>query len=624
MACGIIGITGRRGVFDKALGKIIKESLKRLEYRGYDSVGFAIVTMEGELVIRKSKGMIDNVSVKLGFDDLDGFIGIGHTRWATHGIPNDINSHPHIDCTGRIAVAHNGIIENYIELREELMKKGHTFLSDTDTETVPHLIEEFKKKGLSPYDAFKKAVSMLTGAYAIVAIDLDAPGKIFFVRKTSPLVLGLGDGVNFVASDIPAFLDYTNKVIVLRDNELGYVDPNNIIIEELVQRTHSLEDLEVRTNRVNWVKRVRVVDWSPEMAKKGGYPHFMLKEIHEQPQSIASTLAGLADDIRRVSKILSSKKRIIFIGAGTSYHASLLGALITSYLAGIWTHAIISSEGPWYLRNVSEDDAIIAVSQSGETIDTLMAVREAKKNGALVIALSNILDSAIPRESDDVIYTRAGPEIGVAATKTFTTQVASLTWLAIELARQRNAIDSKYADDLLRSLKAVPEYVRYVIAIHEARCRRIARFMATKDSAFYLGRGLALPVTMEGALKLKEVAYVHAEAYPAGESKHGPIALVDEGFPVVFTILGSYDSKLISSNIQEMKARRAWTIAIVPKNENSLINMVDEAFKMPNIDPIIAPIIYVIPLQLIAYYTAVSKGYNPDKPRNLAKTVTVV
>ena len=620
MACGIVGVVAKEGALRKPLGRVIRESLKKLEYRGYDSVGFAILTRDGRLVVRKSRGMIDNVSAKLGFDSFDGLVGIGHTRWATHGRPSDANAHPHVDCSGTIAVVHNGIIENYEEIRTELIRLGHRFTSDTDTEVIPHLMEEFKRQGASPYEAFKKTVSRLKGAYALAVIDASTPDRIYFARSTSPLVVGLGNSANFLASDIPAFLEFTRRVIVLRDGEVGYVTADDVVVEYR-PKAGSGETLWVP---INLASRVRVVEWTAEMAMKGGYPHFMLKEIHEQPNALSSTLAGIEDQVADVVKALSRAESVVIVGAGTSFHASYLGSLLMSNLARKRSVAVISSEARWHLKSLGEGDAVIAVSQSGETIDTLLAVREAKSVGALTIALSNVVDSAIPRESHMAIYTRAGPEIGVAATKTFTTQVAVLSYLAVKVAERVGAISGYEASEYVTALRRVPETAAAIIAMHEAKARAVARRMAERTNAFYLGRGYSLPIAMEGALKLKEIAYVHAEAYPAGESKHGPIALVEESFPVLFTAVGRSDGEMIRSNIEEMKARLAWTLAVAPQSLSDVLRAVDVAFKMPDLPEVAAVVTYVIPYQLIAYYTAVRKGHDPDKPRNLAKTVTVV
>lgn len=634
--CGIIGIVTDSKVERKhKLGTLIKLALKHLEYRGYDSVGFAIITYDGRLIVRKSRGMLDEVVAKLGFDEFDGYVGLGHTRWATHGPPSDVNAHPHIDCRGRLAVVHNGIIENYLELKNYLLKHGHVFRSETDSEVIPHLVEEFKLRGMQPYEAFKVAISLLKGAYAIAMIDLDSPDRIFFAKSTSPLVIGLGNGENFIASDIPAFLEHTRKVIVLRDGEVGYITSEGVNIE-LIERTDNTSVVEIGNlslmqqylivKPVELSGRIRIIDWSPEMAMKGGYPHYMLKEIHEQPQAIFSTISGVVKEVEEVALKLRKAERIILVGAGTSYHASYIGALLFINIAGTWSIPIISSEMRWYLRGLGVNDAVIAVSQSGETIDTLLAVREAKKRGALVVALSNVIDSAIPRESDLVIYTRAGPEIGVAATKTFTTQVTALSCLAIKLAYVKGVIGDRELNSFLSEIRALPDIIASIIPRYEARLRSLAKKMSNKQSAFYLGRGYGLPISMEGALKLKEVAYVHAEAYPAGESKHGPIALIEEEFPVIFTAVSSEEYELIRSNIEEMKARYAWVVAIVPETNEILkdiARLINDYIVLPELNPHIAPIAYIIPHQLIAYYTAVFRGYDPDKPRNLAKTVTV-
>lgn len=621
--CGIIGIVTYQGRFSRPLGSVIRSCLKNLEYRGYDSVGFAIIASDGGLIIRKSKGKIDDVIAKLAFDEFDGSSGIGHTRWATHGKPSDINAHPQIDCSGRVATVHNGIIENYLELREYLIKMGHTFSSETDTEVVPHLVEEFKKRGMRPYDSFKKTVSLLRGSYALAVIDLDEPDKIFFARHTSPLVIGLADGAVFLSSDIPAFLDYTRRIIVLQDGEVGFISLNSITIERLNDVGLDFNPVTPRTEIVRYEGRVRLIDWTPEMAKRGGYPHFMLKEIHEQPQAVALTINNLGNGIDEVVKLLSRADRILLVGAGSSYHASLIGSLLLTELAQMKSYAVISSEIRWFIKGVDDGDVIIAVSQSGETIDTLMAVREARRRGALTIALVNVIDSAISRESHFSIYTRAGPEIGVAATKTFTAQVAALSYLAIRVSELKGTLPRHRVEELKSELSRLPEYMANTIAICEARARSLSRYISSKPSAFYLGRGLGVPLSMEGALKLKEIAYIHAEAYPAGESKHGPIALVDEGFPTIFTILSEEDGNLILSNVEEMKARGAWTIAVAPKKLEKVFKLFDYVFEVPTLMYEVAPATYIIPHQLIAYYTAITRGYDPDKPRNLAKTVTV-
>ncbi len=618
MVCGIIGITTEEGFAQEPLGKLIKDALKRLEYRGYDSVGLAVITEEGLLKIRKSKGMIDAVSQRLGFDSISGFNGIGHTRWATHGKPSDENAHPHTDCLGRVAVVHNGIIENYKKLKEFLIGEGHRFASDTDTEVIPHLVESFKKRGLSTYEAFKKTIELLEGAYALAMIDLEDPGKIFFAKKMSPLIIGLGNKGNFVASDVVAFLNHTRRVIVLVDGEAGYITPREVVVERMVREGGSVVWLPVDVER-----RVRVVEWSPEMALKEGYDFFMLKEIHEQPYALASTLSTANESVSDVARVLAKSERVLLLGAGTSYHATLITALLFRKYANLWAEALISSESRWWLNALSQGDVVIGVSQSGETIDTLRGIREAKERGALTIAVTNVVESAIAREADMAIYIRAGPEIGVAATKTFTSQVALLSYLAIKTGELRSVLKPSVAANIYNALRETPEIVARTLKESERLASLLADKMSFKNNAYYLGRGLGLPVAMEGALKMKEIAYVHAEAYPAGESKHGPIALVEEGFPVVFVILSKEEEELIKSNIEEMKARGAYAILVSPNNAEEALSLADFSFVMPALHEVASATSYVVPLQLLAYYTAVKKGLDPDKPRNLAKTVTV-
>ncbi len=621
--CGIVGIVLKeRGLLLKPLGAVIKECLKNLEYRGYDSVGFAILS-DDTLIVRKSRGKIDDVVSKLSFDEFDGTCGVGHTRWATHGKPSDVNAHPHIDCSGRVAVVHNGIIENYLEIKELLISRGHVFRSETDSEVVAHLIEEFKGQGFSPYEAFKKAASLLKGSYALSVLDLDDPGKIFFAKNTSPLVIGVGRGVKFVSSDIPALLDYTRDVVVVQDDEIGYVSEDSVVIEKLINKNYEFDRSPPDTELVDYRSRIRYIDWTPEMAKKGGFPHFMLKEIHEQPQAVANTLISLSDGLEDIIKLISEAERVLVVGSGTSYHASIIGSILLNRLAHIKAHALISSEVRWVADSVDDEDLAIVVSQSGETIDTLLAARELKSRGALTVALTNVIDSALARESHLKIYTRAGPEIGVAATKTFATQVVALSYMAVRLAEKLKTVPEGKLSDLKSEMRKLPEIMSVTIAVSEPKARALSGVISAKNSMYFLGRGLGLPTSMEGALKLKEVAYVHAESYPAGESKHGPIALVDEGFPVAFTILGD-ELELILSNVEEMIARGAWTLAVVPKGLNKISKYFNYAFELQPLQHELAPAAYVIPYQLIAYYTAVARGYDPDKPRNLAKTVTVV
>ncbi|MCX8168374.1 MAG: glutamine--fructose-6-phosphate transaminase (isomerizing) [Ignisphaera sp.] len=612
--CGIIGVVCNRRcseVLSKPLGTVVKEALLNLEYRGYDSVGFAIVDEEGKIIIKKSRGKIHDVERMLGFDEYDGSAAIGHTRWATHGEPSDSNAHPHTDCLYSVAVVHNGIIHNHHELKRKLIEKGHLFKSETDSEIVPHLIEELMKEGCSTLEAIRCTAKILRGAYALAIIVRREPAKIYFIRNVSPLIIGVSKDSIFIASDIPAFLKYTSRIIILEDGDFGYASFDSIYIENIY------------SGEVDWRKRVRIVDWTPEMAVKGGFPHFMLKEIHEQPVSLRNTIESLGAEVTSVAKMLISANRIFLTGCGTSFHAALIGEYMLSTLCGLPAISFVSSEYLRFRKIFTEGDILVAVSQSGETIDTLMAVREAKRRGAKVVAIANVLDSAIPRESDATIYTRAGPEIGVAATKTFTSQLLVFTILATEVAKLHSAEDLRVVDAIRGELREIHTIISGIIYSCEPRIRRFAEKIKDRRSAFYLGRGIGVPISMEGALKLKEVAYIHAEAYPAGESKHGPIALVEEGFPTFFTIFNDEYREQILGNIEEMKARKALTIGLVPKGYREAVRELDIVFEMPALTPYTSAIAYTIPYQLTAYYTAVVRGLDPDKPRNLAKTVTV-
>ncbi|MEM0458036.1 MAG: glutamine--fructose-6-phosphate transaminase (isomerizing), partial [Sulfolobales archaeon] len=606
--CGIIGVTlARQGVLGRGLGEIIGEILKRLEYRGYDSVGYALITSKGDLIVRKAKGKIDELYEKLEFSKHDGICGFGHTRWATHGPPSDKNAHPHSDCDGCILVVHNGVIQNYQELREILSEEGHEIRSDTDTELIAHLIEKHYKETGDMLEALRRTVSNLKGAYAFLSINC-RDKRIYFAKNLSPLIIGLGSEFNMIASDIPAVLGYTSRVIVLRDGELGYISPEEVYIEDFYGRSQNISE------------RIRYVEWQPEMISRGGFRHFMLKEIFEQPTAILQTLAGLKDQIPKIMRVLRESNRIFITGAGSSYHAGLVLDYALKLYLGISSTAFIASEIALYEKVFKEEDLLIAISQSGETIDTLSAVRIAKERGAKVLAISNVIESAIPRESDYVLYTRAGPEIGVGATKTFTTQVASLLYLVGEIAR---GMGLGIGELLIREILSSPEYIEKSLGEIDRMAEKLAEILESKTSSYVLGRDASMPVSMEGALKLKEIAYIHAEAYPAGESKHGPIALVEKDFPVFFTVFGFRDHDPIISNVEEMKARNAMIISIQPRDYDRLSKLSDFTFPMPRMRTIAASIPYVIPYQLTAYHLAVRRGFDPDKPRNLAKTVTV-
>ncbi|WP_061961055.1 glutamine--fructose-6-phosphate transaminase (isomerizing) [Sulfolobus acidocaldarius] len=588
--CGIIGIVSSKE--DKKIADKVISALKRLEYRGYDSVGVASLD-NNKLEVRKAKGTVEEVISKKKVSEMSGYIFLGHTRWATHGPPTDYNAHPHVDCSGKIAVIHNGTIKNYKELREELQTLGHVFKSDTDTEIIPHLIEEFMKRGMDAYSAFRNSIKTLEGSYAVLAV-IHGEKRIFFAKRDNPLVIGLGEKENYIASDIPSFLSYTKRILVIKDGELGFITTSNVFIEDKDGNPVDLSD------------RVRVIDWDVETASKEGYPHFMIKEIHESPKSIRDTVDSLISDLDLIDKIIAEMKssgRIVVVGAGTSYHAGLYFSLLLSR-EGMNSFPLIASE--YYNFKAKKDDLIFAISQSGETLDLLQAVRKFKEEGARIVSLTNVIESALARESNYKIYMRAGPEISVAATKTFITQLISLLFIYSRLRR-----------DNTNKFRGADTEVERVISSVEGYAKLIGEELSKKTSIYYLGRGMSLPLAMEGALKIKEVAYVHAEAYPAGESKHGPISLVDKGFPIVAINDGEI-TDLLRNNVIEMKARgaKAYVISANKKISESDVEIYLDSIQFPALS------ISVV-LQLIAYYASVSKGLNPDKPRNLAKTVTV-
>ncbi len=609
--CGIVGIAGRGA---NIVPRLVS-SLKRLEYRGYDSAGFAIVECDsGRLLVFKDAGKIDDVVERYNIKSYCGISGIAHTRWATHGAPNRINAHPHTDCTGTIAVVHNGIIKNYAELRRELEALGHTFHSETDTEVIPHLLEELVvKKKHSLLEALRVLVTRLEGSYAVVILYTKEPNRIYFIKNISPLVLGLGEGENYVSSDIPSFLRYTRRVVVVEDGEIGYVTPVEVYLEK-------------RGKPIDIAKRLQTIRWSAKDAEKAGYPHFMLKEIMEQPRALKETYMGIQSDDNLVmaANLLHNSAKVFVTGAGTSYHAALVYSYFSMKLAKKVAMPFIASEYESYIDTVDENSVLIAISQSGETIDTLQALRAFKRRGAKIIAISNVIDSAIPRESDIKIYMRAGPEIGVAATKTYLTQILVLQALAIKHAEVAGTIDASTAAHLLDKLSQSSRAAHEGIEKTAWHVEKLARVLKTRKNMYILGRGLGSLLSYEAALKVKEVSYIHAEAYPAGESKHGPIALVEQGYPVLF--IGTPPRELVEKlegNIMEMRARGALTILVAVSLYKQLENKVDMLLDVGDYDELLAPYALMPPLQLLAYRLAVLLGYDPDKPRNLAKTVTV-
>ncbi|AEK72106.1 glucosamine--fructose-6-phosphate aminotransferase [Thermococcus sp. 4557] len=600
--CGIIGYIG-----DRAACEVIVKGLKRLEYRGYDSAG--VVTEDGgKLFIKKGAGAIDELTEKLGLLEMPGKRGIGHTRWATHGVPNEINAHPHTDCTGKIALVHNGIIENFAEIREYLLSRGHTFKSDTDTEVIAHLIEEELKSAPSFEDAMRNALLKLRGSFALGIIYAEEPDRLYFVRNESPLVLGIGDGENFAASDVPAFLEYTNRAIFLDDGEYAVIGKDFYVIKKLATG----EVVE---------QPVQEIEWTLEMAEKSGYPHFMLKEIYEQPRAIKDAIHGNIDAVKRAAEEIARYEKIFIIAMGTSYHAGLVGRYLFQRLAKKIPIVEDASEFRYEFEDlIDEDTLVIAITQSGETADTLAAMKLARKRGAKVLAIVNVVGSMATRVADMTLYTHAGPEIGVAATKTYTTQLTVLTMLAIELARVLGTADEAYLSSLEDGLKRVPDLVESVLK-HDAALRELAENLADRRDFFYIGRGINVPTALEGALKLKEISYIHAEGLSAGELKHGPLALLEEGVPVVAVAPSGKTFDKMVGNVEESRARGAFIIGLGDREE---LRRVSSAFiEMPCIDELLTPIVYIIPLQLIAYHLAVLRGNDPDKPRNLAKSVTV-
>jgi len=606
--CGIIGYVGSGDAVT-----LVLEGLKRLEYRGYDSAGFALVE-DGQLVVEKSAGRLSEFLASLGDSLPSGCAAIAHTRWATHGAPTDNNAHPHTDCTGRIAVIHNGIIENVAVLREALAKHGHSFRSDTDTEVLAHLIEHLYEDSLQ--GAVAAALKQVEGAYGLAVISTYEPHTIVAAKQGSPLLLGVGDGENFVASDAAAVLQHTRSVVYLDDGEMAV----------LTKDGYQITDLD--TTRVE--KDVSTVDWDLATIERGGYRHFMLKEIMEQPASICNTLRGHLlpeDGNARLSGInlsdaeLLEFDRVVLIACGTSWHAALIGEYMLEELARVPVEVEYASEFRYRNPIIDDRTLVVGISQSGETADTLAAVREAKKKGAWTLGIVNVVGSSIAREVDGGTYIHAGPEIGVASTKAFTCQVATLALLTLRLGRQR-ALSVLQGREIVEALNALPEQVKAVLA-KANEIERIAEQYVRAPNALYLGRGYNFPVALEGALKLKEISYIHAEGYPAAEMKHGPIALIDGMMPVVFVAPQDGVYPKIVSNLEEVKARGGRVFAVVTDGDDQIARLADHVFTIPKTLDSLTPLLSVLPLQLFAYYIAVRRGCNVDQPRNLAKSVTV-
>ncbi|MFW9832528.1 MAG: glutamine--fructose-6-phosphate transaminase (isomerizing) [Candidatus Thorarchaeota archaeon] len=606
--CGIIAVVQKRGV----VAPVLHQALKRLEYRGYDSVGVTTIA-DNTLYTKKDKGKIEEVHNRLDLDEMPGLIGIGHTRWATHGAPSLLNAHPHFDCENNIAVVHNGVIDNFMELRKELSEKGHKFNSETDTEVIPHMIEDYMKEGLDLASSIKEVTKRIEGTYAIVAMSTKENGKIVCTRDGNPLVIGTKSGASYVSSDIPAFLPMTNDMILLLDGEMATLTTEGIHIEKLADGSV--------------VEREPIkISWTADQAQKSGYPHFMLKEIHEQPDAIKNTLRLPSGSINSAAKLIKESENIYLLAMGTSGHAAEAGRHMFASLSGILPSFELASDFPDTVYGVlTNRDCIIAITQSGETTDTITAVKYAKQYGTKVIAITNVVGSSITRLADQTIITQAGPEIGVAATKTFMVQLTSLALIALALGEITGFKDSEEIRQKRNSLEQLPELVSEVISRNEERARRLASILYQKSSLLFLGRGISMATAEEGALKLKEIAYNHAEAYSAGESKHGPIALVQNDYPVIFVAPSDETRNRIVGNIMEMKARGATIISVIQKEDNEIAGLSDYVFPITRpIEAEFSIMPYIVPLQLFSYYMALRKGYDPDKPRNLAKSVTVL
>jgi len=605
--CGIFGCVLKGG----NAAPIIHAALKRLEYRGYDSVGEATLH-EDKLFIRKDQGKIDDVHALYNLDELPGRIGIGHTRWATHGAPYQVNAHPHVDCNGQIAVVHNGIIENFGELKRELEELGHVFQSKTDTEVIPHLVEEKLKDGLTFLEAVREAIRRLEGSYAIAIISVKEPNKIFCARRESPLVIGIAENAAYCASDIPAFLPLTNRAVIIENGEF-------VILSDGEYEIRKITDWSLMS------REPKLIDWSPEMAEKQGYPHFMLKEIHEQPLCLKNTLRLQDQYLELMTAFLDRAGEVFLVACGTSYHACLAASYMFSKLAFSATHPVIASEFiEQHGKAVNIDSTILAVSQSGETADTLAAVEHARLRAATVLGLTNVIGSTLTRISRVYVCQQSGPEIGVAATKTFTAQLSVLAQLALRLAKKRGKISHEEIEQLEEKLEEIPEYAKVIIQTQGEKIRQIAKKYRDKQCFFFLGRGVSSATALEGRLKLLEIAYIPAIAFPAGESKHGPISLIEPGFPVIFICPRDETHKTIMGNIMEMKARGASIIAVIEEGDEEIKALADDYVEvLRGIPGVLSPIPYVVPLQLLAYYIAIERGSDPDMPRNLAKSVTV-
>lgn len=607
--CGIVGYLGK-----KQATTVLVDGLSKLEYRGYDSAGVAVITEDGSIDVTKCKGRLANLEGKLEVTPVHGNIGIGHTRWATHGEPSDVNSHPHSNANGTISVVHNGIIENYIQLREWLTEEGYSFKSETDTEVIPNLVDYYYNGDL--VEAVMNAVKKLEGSYAIGVVCSNEPGKLVAVRKDSPLIVGLGDGEYFIASDIPAVLNYTRDIYLLEDKEFVVMDESGVTL------------LDLEGNKVE--KEVYHVTWDADAAEKGGYEHFMAKEIHEQPKVIKDTMTSRIiknekirlDDITITKEQIKNIDKIYIVACGTAYHAGLIGKNAIEKLARIPVEVEVASEFRYRDPIINEKTLMIVVSQSGETADTLAALREAKRQNARVIAVTNVVGSSISREADDVLYTWAGPEIAVASTKAYVTQLIAMYIIALFFAENKGTLSNEEIEAIKEEMLLLPEKAEKLLQ-NEEDIKTFAEENHMHKDMFFLGRGLDYAVAMEGSLKLKEISYIHSEAYAAGELKHGPIALIEDGTVVIALATQESLFEKMVSNIKEVKTRGANVLAFAMEGHTEIEKTVDTAKYITRTIELLTPVLSVIPLQLLSYYTSIAKGCDVDKPRNLAKSVTV-
>ena len=607
--CGIVGYVG-----NKQAEPFLIDGLTKLEYRGYDSAGISV--FDGEKInLEKCVGRLDALKAKIRGHEPKGTIGIGHTRWATHGGPSDVNAHPHMDCKGDFAVVHNGIIENYMQLKEDLIARGHKFLSETDTEVAVHLLEELYDGDFET--AVREVLKRIEGSYSLLFMSRRDPDKLICTKKDNPLVIGLGEGENFIASDIPAIIGYTRRNYIINDGEIAVVKKDSIWI----------------TNREGLpiTKKVFEVNWNAEAAEKGGYEHFMLKEIHEQPKAVRDTITSriakdnssvILDELKWNREYLDSFHKIFIVACGTAYHAGLVGKYYIEKLVRIPVEVDIASEFRYRSPIIDEHTLVIVISQSGETIDTLAALKETKRLGGKTLAITNVVGSSIAREADEVIYTWAGPEIAVASTKAYTTQLVTMFLLAMYMAGIKKCISADRTKQLLTQLRALPDQISRTLEDTDP-IKTFAKQYGFNEDVFFIGRSLDYNVALEGALKLKEISYIHAEAYAAGELKHGTLALIVKGVPVIALATQKSVYEKTISNIKEIKARDAIVIGITSENDSELIKYVDHVIKVPATDELLIPLLTVVPLQLLAYYTAITRGCDVDKPRNLAKSVTV-